>query len=96
MENLNKATGNGKNRGYNTWRGLVVFLARIIFDTTVNLEVNKGLYRLNNILAVAAAESLPRAKDPLYLLIFVPGFVLPSPFPSPPRFLLNPFHIKIN
>lgn len=33
------------------------FLPRIIFDTTVNLEVNKGLRLLNNILALAAAES---------------------------------------
>lgn len=74
---------------------LVVFLARTIFDTTVNLEVNKGLHRLNNILALAAAESFARAKD---LRSSPSPYIRPSPFPSPspPRLLSNPFHIKIN
>lgn len=40
------------------------FLPRIIFDTTVNLEVNKGLRRLNNIFALAAAESFRGRRIP--------------------------------
>ena len=47
------------------------FLPRIIFDTTVNLEVNKGPCRLNNILALAAAESFRESEGSslLYPLI---------------------------